>query len=184
MQCIFYGRNQILKKKVTFFGTPDIKPLTFINDVLMLILLQIMAEPEMKIKDLETEIQESGDKRKAEECLSEYIDMDIEQRLFVMEERIKALEDALHSRKPSLDPSKFIPKTAMADMIQHAISQGSASFGVSRTFIRKILNEEFNVPMTSYYIRKINHLLHVGTKEGVLHFDSAHQLYKLAHVKK
>ena len=108
----------------------------------------------------------------------------IESRLSKLESRVKELEDALrfHTEGKKLsDPSKFITKENMAEMIQKAILQGNSEIGVSKKFIRKILHEQNEVPMSNYYLKKLNNLLAKGTKEGVICFDAAHQLYKIVH---
>lgn len=97
-------------------------------------------------------------------------------------QRLKAIEENLLAKvapQTSMDHSKFITKQEMVVMIRSAISQGSAEFGVSRKFIRKVLNDQFDVPLSSYYTKKMSSVLQAATKEGKIVFDCAHQLYKL-----
>ena len=105
---------------------------------------------------------------------------ELKQQIWNLKDRVKNLENLAEiGSSKKTDPSKFISKAHMLQMIQDAISQGSENFGVSRTFIRKILNEQYDVPMTSYYQKKLSFILQTATKDGVIKLDSAHQLYKL-----
>ena len=105
-------------------------------------------------------------------------DCDIKKQLADMESRMRAVEEALLGKK-CVDPSKFITKQEMAGMIECAVGQGSETFGVSRSFLKKVLNEQFNVPLTTYYNKKISYVLQRGINTESLAYDSAHHLYKL-----
>ena len=103
---------------------------------------------------------------------------DLEGRLNVLEQGMAA--KWLESGKRGLDPSKFVSKEQMVEWVKGAISQGNATHGVSKSFIKKILVEEHQIEMNGYYTKKLNFVLQSGIDHGAVVFDNAHQLYKLA----
>ena len=100
--------------------------------------------------------------------------VDLEKRLTLLE---ASVADNYGIQRSS--PRKQITKEEMAAMIKSAIAQGSKAYGVSRSFVRKVLAEQYNVDMSNYYQKKINQMLQAGIDEGHLTFDAVHQLYKL-----
>lgn len=113
-------------------------------------------------------------------CNSANLDA-LHEKISLMENRLRIVEqERAIQKKSSLDPTTFIRKETMVEMIRKAISQGSPTFGVSRSFIRKVLTDENHLTMSGYYSKKMNNVLQSGVDSGVLLYDSAHQLYKLA----
>ena len=106
---------------------------------------------------------------------------ELQKAIWDMEERLKLVEEAFSTnpQRKNGDATKFITKQEMVEMVRSAISQGSPAFGVSRVFIRKLLYEQYAVPITAYYTKKLNFVLQSAIKEGIFTFDSTHQLYKL-----
>lgn len=108
---------------------------------------------------------------------------EINRRFGELEERLKIVELAYQGGcigKKVLDPTKFISKGDMVEMILHAISKGNSEFGVSRSFIRKVVCDQNTMEMNSYRIKKINSCLQTTVESGLVVFDPTHQLYKLA----
>ena len=104
----------------------------------------------------------------------------LQDKISTLDGRLRIVEESIQNPKKLLDPSKFITKSSMIEMIREAISQGSHSYGVSKKFIKKVLAEQNNIDMNRYYSKKLNFLLQSGIDSGALLFDSSHQLYKLS----
>ena len=92
--------------------------------------------------------------------------------------KLAEMEEAVNSKR-LVDTSKFITKGSMGTMVECAIARGSAEYGVSRTFIRKVLLEDFSVPMSAYYNKKLSLVLNSLIKDGKIVHDTCHQLFRL-----
>ena len=100
------------------------------------------------------------------------------QWLIEIENRLDKLEGESRMKK-SKDVGRVISRNQLMEMILEAIQSTNGQFGCSRAFVRKYLFENHSVPNNIYYTRRINQVLLSAANDGVLKYDSVHQLFSM-----
>ena len=103
---------------------------------------------------------------------------DIDARLRKLEsEQKEAMKPHGAIGRKEAETPRSIMKIELLEMIFAAVSSGNSNYGVNRSYIRKVLAERFDVPITPYYMKRVNQVLQKAVDDGQLVLDPSHGLF-------
>ena len=95
----------------------------------------------------------------------------------MLREKVQDLES--QKSFPANGQNRGITKGELMNFIIEAINSCTTGIGCSKAYIKKYLCDRYEVPLSAHYGRKIGMLIHEGVMMKKIHFDPAHNLYKL-----
>ena len=101
---------------------------------------------------------------------------ELEYDVKVLTEKVKELELKKFDAK---EDGRTFSKDELVNHIVEAIGSCTTGIGCSKAYIKKFLNDRYEVPLSQYYGRKVSLLLTEGVLAKRYQFDPKHNLYKL-----
>ena len=101
---------------------------------------------------------------------------ELEYDVKVLTEKVKDLE---LKKSDAKEEGRTFSKDELVNHIVEAIGSCTTGIGCSKAYIKKFLNDRYEVPLSQYYGRKVALLLTEGVLSKRYQFDPKHNLYKL-----